>query len=574
MSGSAYANVGDLLAAMLAEAGVRVVFGVPGGQTRPLYDGIEVRRPRIDHILMRDERNAACAADAYARVSGTLGVCDATVGPGATNLVSGLAEALNSSVAVLAVVADIPRAWEDRRAYGNASQGYNQAASLAPVVKRVVRLDDPAGAAAAIAGAIRTATTGRPGPVALEIPDDIFSGPLPPQAVPAVSGHWPAERPAADDAAVAAAAQLLRAARRPSLLAGSGAVVSGAWRAVAALADALDAPVLTSITGKGIVADEHPLAGGVAGVFGTTGANELLGAADAILSVGCKLGQLTTFSWRFPRPEQALVQLDIDPAEIGRVAQPAVGLVGDARAVLEQLLAAVEPCAGDDEWGRAAVEASRASWRRHNVAMTAEPGAADPRAVLEALNAVMPPEDVLVCDASLASGWGAAYFQVAEPGRRFIAPRGLAGIGWGGGAAIGAQAALGDAGRAWCLVGDGAWGYALQEVETAVRRGLPVVYVVLNNSLLAWIHHGRVASGKTLSSAFGDADYAMAARAFGAHGRRVGAGDDLTAALREAAAAGRCALLDVRSSQTLTPVLPAPEWARDEGATGHDADRH
>jgi acetolactate synthase-1/2/3 large subunit len=201
--------------------------------------------------------------------------------------------------------------------------------------------------------------------------------------------------------------------------------------------------------------------------------------------------------------------------------------------------------------------------------------ACDPRADVEALNAVMRPEDALECDARLSSGWGAAYFQTQEPGKRFIAPRGLAGIGWGGGAAIGAQAALPAGARAWCLVGDGAWGYALQEVETAVRRELPIVYVVLNNSSLAWIHHGRVKSGKTLSSAFGACDYAMAARAFGAHGVRVGTDDDLVAALREAASTGRCSVLDVRSSQTLSPVLDAPDWARteQEGAPIRDAYR-
>src|SRR5829696_5898880 len=184
-------HVGDLLAEILATAGVRHVFGVPGGQTRPLYDGIFDRRPRIDHVLVRDERSGIYAADGYARASGRLGVCDATMGSGATNLVSGLAEALNSSTPLLAIVADIPRHLEHRRPYGSISQGFRQADTLRPVSKALIRLDDPATAAVSIYTAMTTALSDRPGPVVLEIPDDIFAGPVPLQPFPELLSHYP-----------------------------------------------------------------------------------------------------------------------------------------------------------------------------------------------------------------------------------------------------------------------------------------------------------------------------------------------------------------------------------------------
>jgi acetolactate synthase-1/2/3 large subunit len=551
-----FPHVGDFLAEILATTGVQHVFGVPGGQTRPLYDGIFDRRPRIDHVLVRDERSGIYAADGYARASGRLGVCDATVGPGATNLVSGLAEALNSSTPLLTIVADIPRDQEHHRPYGQISQGFRQADTLRPVAKALIRLDDPATAAATIASAIQTALSARPGPVVLEIPDDVFSGPVPPQDLPILSTSYPLDRPIAPSDALDRAAALLRAGERPILLVGSGAIWSGAWDDVAQLAERLAAPVLTSITGKGIITDGHPLSAGVAGVFGRTGANDTLAAADTILAIGCKLGQLTTFSWRYPRPDQTLIHLDIDPNAISSTAREA--LIGDARDTLRALLDILPATPNRPAWGASVVTAARDAWQTYNASLTTEAGTVDPRDVVDAIAMTIGPDDVLVCDASLASGWGAAYLPIRQPGRRFLAPRGLAGIGWGGPAALGAQIALGATGRAVALIGDGAWGYSLSEVETAVRRNLPVTFVILNNSSLAWVLHDRRATGKALSCDFAPSDYAAAATAFGATGTRVGPEDDLETALATAVRAEGASLLDVRSSTHLAPILQPP----------------
>lgn len=556
-------HVGDLLAEILIAHGVRHVFGVPGGQTRPLYDAIHDRPDRIQHVLMRDERSGVFAADGYARITGGLGVCDGTVGPGATNLVSGLAEALNSSSPVVAIVADIPRGWEHLRPYGNASQGFSQRPTLEPVTKAYFRVETPETAAPTFALALRTALSGRRGPVVIEVPDDVFKSACPPWSADAQPMHPEPDRPVPPKQELDRAARLLESARRPVLLVGSGAHDSGAWAEVAAVAESLAAPILTTITGKGIVADTHPLSVGVAGIFGQTGANELLGEADLVFAIGTKLGQLTTFSWNMPRSGQTLVHLDIDPAEIGRWFAPSARLVGDARATLTLLAELLPPEAGDRRdpgWGTAAVERARRHWLTYNTRMAAEPGTVDPRGVLAAVNNALAPRDVLVCDASLSSGWGAAYFVVQEAGRRFLAPRGMAGLGWGGPAAIGVQAALGSTARVVCLVGDGAWGYSLTDVETAVRQQLPVVFVVLNNGMLAWVHHSLVKANKVMSSEFGPSDYAMAGEAFGALGIRVERPADLDAALRQALAAGRPAVVDVHSSQNLSPVLQPPSW--------------
>ncbi|MCQ0019019.1 thiamine pyrophosphate-binding protein [Actinomadura madurae] len=228
-------HVGERLAALLVNAGVRRVFGVPGGQTTPLYHGIAGQHGVISHTLMRDERSAAFAADAYARMSGRVGVCDATVGPGVSNLVSGLLEAYTSSVPMLAIIADIPRHWETRRRFGSASQGFEQRSYLEPCVKYYGRVELPENLDGLLAAALRIATSGRPGPVVLEIPDDVFSAdyPEPPHgssAVTPLSTVYPQSRTSPDPAAVEGAVELLRHSRKPLLLAGGGALSAGAGR--------------------------------------------------------------------------------------------------------------------------------------------------------------------------------------------------------------------------------------------------------------------------------------------------------------------------------------------------------
>lgn len=556
-------RVGDLLAEMLIEQGVRHVFGVPGGQTRPLYDAIHDRPGRIAHVLMRDERSGVFAADGYARITGGLGVCDGTVGPGATNLVSGLAEAKNSSVPVVAIVADIPRGWEHLRQFGNASQGFNQRPTLEPVSKAYFRVESVEAAASTFAAAFRTALENRRGPVVIEVPDDVFGA----DCEDWVAGDTPlridTNDVVADHVQIERAVALLRAAKKPVLLVGSGVHDSAAWDALREVAESLNAPVMSTITGKGAIADSHPLATGVVGIFGNSGANELFGEADVVFAIGTKLGQLTTFSWNMPRPDQTLIHLDADPGEIGRVFKPAVRLEGDARATLEvigELLPPEPSSALDAGWGAPAVERARLHWLTYNTRMAAEPGMVDPRGVLAAINTAFTPSDVLVCDASLSSGWGAAYFAAQAAGRHFLAPRGMAGLGWGGPAAIGVQAALGDSARVVCLVGDGAWGYSLTDVESAVRQNLPVVFIVLNNGMLAWVHHSLVKNDKVMSSEFAPCDYAKAAEAFGALGVRVQRVAELEGALQEALAAGKPVVIDVHSSQMLSPVLAPPSW--------------
>ncbi|MBO0836214.1 MAG: thiamine pyrophosphate-binding protein [Actinobacteria bacterium] len=592
---------GALLLDLLAEHGVRHVFGVPGGQTLALYDAILDLAPAVTHVLLRDERSAAYAADSYARVTGQVGVCDVTVGPGAAKLPSGLGEALGASVPVIALISDLPARMAPHRYRGAASQALDQAALLAPVTKWLAAIPDAGSMPGLVRQAFRTATSGRPGPVGLLLPQDVLdgaAGPAAPRAEARRFGSYPAFRPVPEPADVTAAAQVLRRAARPFLLAGGGVMHSDAGRAVTALAQRLSAAVATTLTGKGAIAEDDPLSVGVAGSMGTSSAATAFAEADVVLLIGTKASGGATYGWTLPRADQQVVQLDIDPAELGRAFGVAAVMLGDARAGLDALLselgdkrpgssaapgidAAERPgchqegtgvVSADAAAGRAGghgelAEPDRTAWRLRLAALTADWRAARdrerasdavpvaPQRVLAALDGALGPADRLICDASLASGWGGVYFEQRLPGRRVLSPRGLAGLGYAVPAAIGA--ATGDpAARIVVLAGDGALGYAIGELATLAELALPVTVVVLNNRSLGWIRwYRKITFGRGFEQDdFADVRYADVASGFGLHAERVTDPAGLSAALAAALGAGRPALVDVVTEAWETPI--------------------
>jgi len=561
---------GALLAGLLAEHGVRHVFGVPGGQTLALYDAILDRAPALRHVLVRDERTAAYAADAYARVTGKAGVCDATVGPGAAKLPSGLGEALGASVPVVALVSELPARLAPHRYRSAASQALDQAALLAPVTKWQATVPDAATMPALVRQAFREATTGRPGPVALFLPQDVLDSPakqMAPEQSSARFGSFPAFRPAPDTEDVAAAVAVLRAAKQPFVLAGGGVLHSGAGAELTALAEYLSAAVGTTLSGKGAIAEDHPLSVGVTGSMGTTAAAAALAKADVVLLVGTKAGSGATYGWTLPRTDQAIVQLDLDPAELGRAFPLAAAVLADARSGLRSLLAALgEP--GDRTAWRARVAELTAAWRAERDADRASDAVPiAPQRVLAEIEAVLGDEDILICDASLASGWGGVYLEQRRPGRRVLCPRGLAGLGYALPAAIGVATAA-PTRRTVVLTGDGALGYAAGELATLAEISLPVTVIVLNNRSLGWIRwYRRITFGRGWEDEdFGDVTFAEVAKGFGIAGQRVAEPARLGAVLREAVGSGKPALVDVVTEPWQTPIA-AHRKAVTNGAT-------
>jgi acetolactate synthase-1/2/3 large subunit len=554
-------TIGQQLDDFLGAAGITAAFGVPGGQTLPLYGA--ARLSGRSHVVMRDERNAACAADAYARVKGTIGVCDATVGPGVTNLVSGLAEAHASGIPVLAIIADIRRSSEHLRGRGVASQAAPQREMLAPVTKWIARVEQPRTLAKLVEHAVRVAVTGRPGPVVVELPEDVFLGDADSDLLPDVdpeATRFPRYRAAPAAASLDAAVAALMSAERPLIIAGGGVSLTGAAGSVAALAEAVGIPVATTINGKGTIDERAALAVGVIGVFGTPYANDVVRSADVIMAIGTKFDQLSTHAWRLLLDEQRVVHVDSDGEELGRTRRVDVAVLADA---LEFATAARQ---------RLAELGYRAPAWVGAVPESSPPGthADDPRLapeqVVAVLDANLGPGDLLVSDASLSSGWAAAHFRVKASGVGMLAPRGLAGIGWMPGAAIGARLAAAPSARVVGLAGDGAWGYGMAEVETAVRLGLDLVFVVLNNSHLGWIKHAAAEMGHATDVGFGDVDFAAAGAAMGAKGHLVSDAAHLADTVAGAIGSGGVHVLDVRTSVEASPTTKVAR--RGAGAYG------
>src|SRR5262245_55828006 len=382
---------------MLQKHGVTHIFGLCGDTSLPLYDALHRLDHGITHILTRDERSAAYMADAYARVSGRVGVCEGPSGGGATYLLPGVAEANESSVPLLAVTTDIATTSRGRFTLTE----LDQQALFRPVTKWNRVLDKASAIPSALRAAFTQMTTGRPGAVHLGLPYDVQKDPVDDGDVWAdpTLNACPARRTAPDEAAVTAAAARLQAAARPVFICGGGVIIAGAESELQRLAERLGAPVATTISGKGSIAEDHPLALGVVGSNGGTPATRaVVDTADLVVFVGCRAGSVTTERWRHPAPGTPLIHIDVDPRVIGANYKTEVGLVGDACLSLTALNQELDR-AGRADWGVESVE--RAKREKFDAFLALAHSDATPirpeRIVLE-LEAVLPADAIIIAD--------------------------------------------------------------------------------------------------------------------------------------------------------------------------------
>jgi acetolactate synthase I/II/III large subunit len=561
-------TAGRILYETLKSHGVTCLFGMED----PIHVFHAVDRDVTRIITVRDEKHAAIMAHGHAQVTGRPGICAATFGPGASNLLTGLLEAYRSSVPVIALVQDHSLKLKDR----HASSALDHEAALRPFVKAVIRIDYPEQAADLTRKAFRLATTGRPGPVGLICPSDVMASETEgdPRADPAYT-RFPANRVRASAGAVARAAELLATAERPLIVAGGGAIISGACEEVVGLAERFSAPVVTTMTGKGAIADTHPLSAGVLGssTGGKLGrgqiANQLLGEADLVFILGSRTGQICYSDWSLPKPGVTVLHLDIDPEEIGRNFATDVPMAGDVRDSLRDLLRHAEEHGlktdNRDNGGRLAV--LREDWRR-----ALEPAARAiqrpirPERVFDEIDRVLDERSLIVTDASYVTGWAMSQLGVPSSGRFILSPRGTGGIGWSLPAGIGAK--LGDPERSViCVTGDGGFGYVMNELETAARYGVDLLIVVFNNSTLAFQRHWEeVAMGRYLECNYLDVDYSEVARALKCGGESVTDPEELSPAIaRGLAHAGPYLINAVVDPEAAAPIVgfdkPVPSGA-------------
>jgi len=569
------------IAECLKQEGVTKVFGQCGHTNYALIDACQ--KVGIEFVSFRHEQMAAHAADAYYRLSHKLAVVNVHLSPGLTNALTGVASAAADSTPMLVIAGNTPSYHNARephqgiRLHADASQGD----IFRPICKRVWRIDDAKYLADVMPRALNVAQTGRPGAVLLDVPMDVFSQQT--NATPVTVARRPNfERAAASPEGVAAAASLLLGAKAPVIFAGNGVTQAEAGGELRDVAELLGAPVATTLMAKGVFPEDHALSVGMTGIWGTRVANDLTRSADVILAVGTTFGEADCSSWNpnytFSFPPTRLVQIDIDPQELGKIYPVDAGLVGDATATLRDLAAALRRGTPRPSAERAAdLQTRKAAWQRELSAEQRNAGKPiHPARLLNEISRVAPKDTVFVTDV----GWnknGAGQQLVTTLPQSFITSGGLATMGYSPAAAIGAKIAAPNR-PVIALVGDGGFLSVAGAVTTAVELGIPVVWVIFNNFCFSTI---RTVGTTYFNNSYGtefrtpdgepyNPDFLLFAQAFGIEGARVEEPDDLPAALTRALASNVPYILEVRTRADV-PMPRTGHWDIAEFlATGND----
>lgn len=531
----------------LIEQGVTDVFGYPGGQVLSIYDAFYEYSDRVRHVLSAHEQGAAHAADGYARATGKVGVVIATSGPGATNLVTGIATAMLDSVPMVAITGNVPLEQIGRDAF----QEVDITGITLHITKHNYFVNDVTMLADTIREAFRIARSGRPGPVLIDIPKDIQLAKCEFEPKPVDAPFAQAKAP---DDAVQAAIEKLGACKRPYVYVGGGVITAGLSDSVAKLADKLDAPIGCTLMGLSAISTDHPRYLGMQGMHGHYASSMALNEADLVFAVGVRFSDRATGDkTRFARGA-TIVQLDADFAEVGKNVPAHVGLTGDMVDSLDRILNGINPQARP-EWA-ARIAELRAEETLHLPASSED--ALRPRDVMQIINRVKDDRTIIATDVGQHQMWAAQYCDFSRV-RKFVSSGGLGTMGFGLGAAIGAQIGSGE--RVILVTGDGSFGMNLNELATAVSCRLPIAIVLLNNGVLGMVRQWQTLffnkhySATTLQR---QTDFVKLAEAFGATGCRVETPAALEAALRSAYAADGPVLIDCRIDQDefVLPMLP------------------
>jgi acetolactate synthase-1/2/3 large subunit len=546
---------GDKVVQCLEREGVDMVFGLSGGAAMPIFDALVDSKVKL--ILVRHEQGATHMADGYARSTGRPGVALVTSGPGATNTVTGLLTALMDSVPMIVLTGQTITPMLGKDAFQEA----DVTGITYPVVKHSYLVKNVNDIPRVMKEAFYIATTGRPGPVLIDLPKDVTSAKCTAPFVDQVNlpGYFVPGRAPADDLKRAAA--LLSKAKRPVLYVGHGSVIANAGKAIYQLAEKLQAPVVNTLLGKGAVAEDKPLHLGMLGMHGTAYANKAVTYCDAIVAIGARwddriTGKLSEFC-----PDAIKIHIDIDRAEFGKIIKPHVTLEGDARLVVEDLVPLVNRC-DSSEWLK-----QIAAWRKQYPLKYAKKGGLKAQHVLDRLDALGGRDCILTTDVGQHQMW-AAQFCLTTKNRHWLSSGGAGTMGFGMPAAVGAQFANPDK-KVWAIVGDGGFQMTMMELATAALHKLPIKVLIINNHYLGMIRqwqelfYDNRLSGADLE---GNPDFVKLAQAFGIKGWRIRRGGDVDRILKAAMDYndGPCLIdAEVVKEDNVFPMIPAGAALKD-----------
>ena len=534
----------------LIEQGVTDVFGYPGGQVLNIYDELYKASDRINHVLTAHEQGASHAADGYSRVTGKVGVVIATSGPGATHLVTGIATAMLDSIPMVAITGNVPTTLIGKDSF----QEINITGVTLPITKHNYFVSDVNELADTIREAFQIAKSGRPGPVLIDIPKDVqvaecefeFKG-----VVPAT------KQPEAPDCDIDKAVELINKAKRPYIYIVGGAAGAGMTADVEALAEKLDGYIGCTFMGLSAIPNSYERFLGMQGMHGQFASSMANKEADLIIGVGVRFSDRATGNTAKYSKNAKIIQLDTDLSEINKNVKVELGLIGDIVSSLKRILERCE-AKTNPEW-REIVEGFKAKGKSiSDEAERRSKGAMTPKKIFDIINEIKDADTVIATDVGQHQMWAAQYTDFEKP-RRFASSGGLGTMGYGLGAAIGAQIASGD--KTVLITGDGSFGMNLNELATAVSYNTPVIIVVMNNGVLGMVRQWQTLFyGKRYSNTVLDrkTDFVKLSEAFGAKAERVATLDEFRAAFKNAMEHDGPYLIDtlIDMDEFVLPMLP------------------
>ena len=542
---------GEAIIESLKNMGVKTIFGYPGGQTIPFYDMLY--DADMDHILVRHEQAAAHAADGYARASGRVGVCLATSGPGATNLVTGIGTAYMDSSPIVAITGQVPT-----HLIGNdAFQEADIIGITMPIVKYSYQPKNPDMIPSIIKSSFEIASTGRPGPVLIDVPKEVQEGELTefkddlietPGYNPTVKGNI---------RQIKKASELIKQSKKPMILAGAGVIISNACCELKKLAETINAPVMTSLLGKGAFDETSDLALGMLGMHGRKVSNDYINESDLLIAIGVRFSDRTTGRLDSFAPDTKVIHIDIDPAEIGKNVEVDLPIVGDARNTLSSLnkvLKDYKSSSEVNEWADMIKQKKKELLPR----VTYDNVPLKPQTVIKEIAEALNPEAILTTDVGQNQMWAAHFFDTQKP-RKFISSGGLGTMGFGFPAAIGAKVACPDD-TVVSINGDGGFLMVCQELATVKEYDIPVIAVVLENRTLGMVYQWQslLYNERHSQTLLGNSpDFVKLAESFGVNGVRVTKPGETKEALSSAIKDNEPVLLNVViDSEEALPMLP------------------
>ncbi len=524
----------EIIIECLIEEGIDTVFGYPGGQVIPLYDALYMNRDRIHHVLTAHEQGASHAADGYARATGKVGVCIATSGPGATNLVTGIATAYMDSVPLVAITGNVPVSLLGKDSF----QEVDITGVTIPVTKHNFIVKDIKELAATLREAFRIAREGRPGPVLVDVPKNVQTesyefNPIEIEKEKAVSNRL---RVKDLDKAI----ELIKSSERPMIYVGGGVIRADASELLREFVDHIDSPIGSSLMGLGAIPSEDRHYTGMIGMHGTRVSNMAINNSDLLISVGARFSDRVISKSSTFASEASIIQIDVDPAEINKNIKTDIHIVADVNVALKALIERL-PKLEHKEWMQRVEKAKK----RYPIAVSTEAKRA--REVIEALEKALPEEHIISTEVGQNQMWAAQFLKKIKP-RRFLTSGGLGTMGYGTGAAIGAQMAFPEY-RVVNIAGDGSFKMNCNELATIARYNIPVIILLLNNHALGMVRQWQTLfykkhySETTLDTPL---DWVKLAEAYGINGIRIEPGDDAEEMIKKAVELKAPVVIDVQ----------------------------